>query len=52
MESSGLTQIFKSEIDYNFMMSQANKGNQSTLKYSYAFAEVACTYLDEVYQKD
>ena len=48
-QSSGFTEVFKSELDYNFIVSQASKGYNSSLKYAYAFAEVACTYLDEVY---
>ena len=30
----------------------AEKKNLCTLKYAFAFAEVACTYLNEIFQKD
>ena len=32
--------------------SNSEKKNMCTLKYVFAFAEVACTYLNEIFQKD
>lgn len=43
---------FRSKIDFDIFKQLSDKKNMCTLKYAFAFSEVACTYLNEIFQKD
>lgn len=45
-------QKFKNQADFDVFKRLADNKNLCTLKYVFAFSEVACTYLNEIFQKD
>ena len=47
-----ILQTFKNQTDYDIFKKSADKKNLCTLKYAFAFAEVSCTFLNEIFQKD
>ena len=40
---------FRSKIDFDIFKQLSDKKNMCTLKYAFAFSEVACTYLNEIF---
>ena len=43
------SQKFKSQLDLDTFKASAQKKNLCTLKYAFAFSEVACSYLNEIF---
>ena len=47
-----IAQKFKNKTDQEVFQGMAKKSNLCTLKYAFGFSEVACTFLNEIFQKD